>query len=407
MLIQSKSIMRSSKIKVFYTPKQVLKQDAKRNFSKSPMKPKLLLEYLEEKGLIDNFEIVSGFRPFSNNEFMIAHTKDYVEGFFNGAPIARSNSLDWSEQFANSVRYTNASLFEAIRNSLVHPEQVSFSPTSGFHHATPNAGRGFCTFSGQVIASVKLYRTYGSVGAYVDLDGHYGNSIEDARGFNKDINKAVPVGFNFNPHGYDQQYYNQLMKFLTRKLQPAILAGKIDYVVFCHGADSHEADMLHGQCSTEFWVKCSKFFWSWVKDMDELLGRPLPVSCSLFGGYRQDDYTSVLSLHTTDLVECMRNLLGLEIDYTTEVTELPKYEPPSWSTPYSQSNNNYMSRSYIKPSERHYIPSTDMGVRKQNLNRAEQVMREQREKEAERDRLNEEEFEKFYRIRVQRMEDKG
>lgn len=396
--------MRSNKIKVFYTPKQVLEQAAKNNFSKSPIKPKLLLEYLEAKGLIDNFEIVSGFRPFSNNEFMIAHTKDYVNGFFDGAPIARSNGLAWSEQFANSVRYTNASLFEAIQNSLVHPEQVSFSPTSGFHHATPTCGRGFCTFSGQVIAAVKLYRTYQAVGAYIDLDGHYGNSIEDSRDFAKDLNKAVPIGFNFNPGGYDQLYFNQLIHFLTKKLQPAIMAGKIDYVVFCHGADSHEDDMLRGQCSTEFWVNCSKFFWSWVKDMDELLGRPLPVSCSLFGGYRDDDYNSVLSLHTTDFVECMRNLLGLKIDYITKVTKAPKYELPAWRTSYSKSNINNISRSYVKPRQIHYLPSMDMNVRKQNLNTADQVMREQKKREIEHARMTEEEFDNFYRIRTQRME---
>jgi hypothetical protein len=34
--------MRSNKIKVFYNPKQVLSADAKKNFSKSPLKPKVL-----------------------------------------------------------------------------------------------------------------------------------------------------------------------------------------------------------------------------------------------------------------------------------------------------------------------------------------------------------------------------
>jgi hypothetical protein len=53
--------------------------------------------------------------------------------------------------------------------------------------------------------------------------------------------------------------------------------------------------------------------------MDQRLGRPLPVACALFGGYRDDDYTSVLSLHTADFVECFTNLLDLDVKYTIEV----------------------------------------------------------------------------------------
>lgn len=384
--------MRSNKIKVFYNPKQVLENEEARNFSKSPLKPKLLLEYLNYHGLFDdNFELVSNFRPFSNNELCIAHSREYVESFFSGGNKAESNSLRWSPQFANSVRYTNASLYEAVRNSLVNPSEVSFSPTSGFHHATPYSGRGFCTFSGQVLASVKLWRTHGAVGCYLDLDGHHGNSIDDSRDYQPDLNKAVPVGFNFNPHSYEQKYFNSLVKFLTMKLKPAIVMGKIDYVVWCHGADSHEHDDLGHQVSTEFWVKCATYFWKWVKEMDQLLGRPLPVSCALFGGYRSDDYNSVLSLHTMDFVQCLRNLLNKPIAYTHEVKERAKYVPE----PMYYNDRTPQSQLKLPPPNR-YVCSTDMGARRKRLDEADRIMREQRDRMAE----NESEFERFYRLRI-------
>ena len=79
------------------------------------------------------------------------------------------------------MRYTNASLYHAIEHAVAHPEQVALSSTSGFHHARPTGGGGFCTFSGQVIAAVKIYREHRLVGAHVDLDGHFGNSIEDSQ----------------------------------------------------------------------------------------------------------------------------------------------------------------------------------------------------------------------------------
>ena len=316
--------MRSKVIKTFYSPNQVLEQGGASNYSKSPKKPKLLLEYLEDKDLLKNFEVTDDFKPFEIADFEIAHDPSYVEEFFAGKGRCSSNALSWSKQFAESVKYTNASIYSAIKNSIDNPQEVSFSPTSGFHHARPTGGSGFCTFSGQVIASLKIYEEYGLSGAYLDLDGHYGNSIEDSRFFCKNLNKAVPLDFNINPVGYDEDYLENLGLWLAR-LKQAILDKKIHYVVWCHGADSHADDQLGSQCTTPHWVACATLFWRWVKEIDELLGEPLPVACALFGGYRDDDYTSVLSLHTSDFVECFTELLGIDVKYTIEVLPRQKF----------------------------------------------------------------------------------
>lgn len=317
--------MRSPKIKTFYSSKQVLKKGGSSNYSKSPKKPKLLLEYFDNKGLLENFEIISEFSPFENYDFEIAHDPNYVDEFFKGVGRCSSNGLAWSKNFAESVKYTNSSLYNAIRNSIVNPNEVSFSPTSGFHHARPRGGFGFCTFSGQVIASIKLYKEFGVSGAYLDLDGHYGNSIEDSREFCPDLEKAVPRDFNINPTGRNEDYLSNLALWLER-LKSAILEDKIHYVVWCHGADSHEHDQLGYQCSTEYWVACATLFWRWVREMDELLDRPLPVACALFGGYRDDDYNSVLSLHTADFVECFKELLSIDVKYNIEVRPRQKFD---------------------------------------------------------------------------------
>lgn len=316
--------MRSPIIKTFYSDKQVLEIGGSSNYSKSPKKPKLLLEYLKSRNLIENFELTDEFEPYTDDDFEIAHDPSYVSEFFAGKGRCSSNSLSWSPQFAESVRYTNASLYSAIKNAVTNPSEVSFSPTSGFHHARPSGGSGFCTFSGQVIASLKIYRELGLKGAYLDLDGHFGNSIEDSRYYCKDLNSAVPLDFNINPVGTNEDYLADLGRWLSR-LKHAILEGKIDYVVWCHGADSHEHDQLGHQCSTEYWVGCSTLFWRWVKEMDQELGRPLPVACALFGGYRDDDYQSVLSLHTSDFVECFKELLGIDVKYTIEVLPRQKF----------------------------------------------------------------------------------
>src|SRR6266403_415695 len=259
--------MRKKTISTFYDERMVLMDENVPNISKSPLKPKKIIEYIHKNGLLEYFDIKE-FEPFEKEVFYTAHFEKYVDNFFNGIePQASSNGLKWNAQFADSVRYTNASIYNAIFNSIKDPDEVSFSNTAGFHHATPDEGMGFCTFSGQVIASLKIYRELGLSGAYLDLDGHFGNSLEDSRYFAPDLNEAVPTECNINPQ-YHSKYY--------------------------------------------------------IIDLQERLKKPFPLALSLFGGYRKDDYNSVLSLHLADLVECLNILCDNDIKYKPSVIE-PRY----------------------------------------------------------------------------------
>lgn len=288
------------------------------SYSLSPSKPAFLMAHLAQQGKLDLLDVEGEFAPYDQIDFLAAHTSQYVGKFFDGAqPAASSNSIPWSAEFADTVRYTNASLYEAIKHANAHPETVTFSPTSGFHHARPYGGMGFCTFSGQAIASIKLYREQGLRGAYLDLDGHFGNSIEDTRTFTRDMSLAVPPGCNVNVIGKDGSYVKNLERKLA-KLRVSVLAGDVDYVVWCHGADSHVWDDLGEGCGTGSWLACADAFYAWVRDLDAERGRPLPVTLSLFGGYRKDGYASVLELHTADLARCGSILLG---------DGLPPYKP--------------------------------------------------------------------------------
>jgi len=311
--------MYSDKIKVFYNPKQAIDQIV--GFSRSPNKPKLLLSYLQSKNLFDNFDIISNFKPYNKNDFLIAHTKQYVNEFFNGEGLCDSNGLTWSQSFSESVKYTNASLYEAIKYSILNPECITFSPTSGFHHATPESGGGFCTFSGQVIASIKLYDEFKMKGAYIDLDGHFGNSIEDSRYFCKTedgstLDDILPSEFNINPSFSGQDYINDLENKL-KVLRKALLKGSVNYVVLCSGADSLEDDDLGSQLSYEEWIDCKKLVYNFIKEISYKRNKPIPITITLFGGYRQDHYNSVLDAHTRDIITCMEILQGKNISYNS------------------------------------------------------------------------------------------
>lgn len=294
--------MRNPKIKTFYNPQMAISEHEEKNYSMSPMKPKLLMEHITKKEKKDLFEIDEDFDPFGNDDFLIAHSIEYVNGFFNNiSPWNNSSSLQWTPEFARSVRYTNSSLYNAIRYSILYPETICFSPTSGFHHAKPHSGEAFCTFSGQVIASKKIYDEFGLSAAYVDLDAHFGNSIEDSYEFVDDLNKIITV--NLNPTGIGSYYIRNFRTKLV-KLKEQILDSKVHYLVFCHGADSTIKDDLKGQLSDKQWLKCSEIFYNFVKEIDSELGRPIPLTISLFGGYRKFAYDEVLDLHLNDLIKC-------------------------------------------------------------------------------------------------------
>jgi acetoin utilization deacetylase AcuC-like enzyme len=277
---------------------------------------------INSMNLSSYFDIKNEFRPFTNSDFQIAHENDYIENYFNGIqPLAGSNGLQWTSEFANSIRYTNSSLYHAQKYSLENPDSICFSPTSGFHHATPHSGGGFCTFSGQVISALKLYdddslkKIYGTriVTAWLDLDGHYGNSIRDTYSFAPRLKKAIPDEFNINPSGHGQDYLLDLSNKLEL-LKEAFLENRVHCICFAQGADSHRDDQLGSQCTTKEWIEAHKKIYYFIQDLTEVLKKPIPLTLSLFGGYRDDDYNSVLNLHLKNLVSCLQILCGQTVD---------------------------------------------------------------------------------------------
>lgn len=311
--------MKNSRLRTFYHPKMSVNPDNLTGYTLTPAKPRLMIEYLERKGLMEYFLLDDDFTPMPREDFYIAHTKEMVDNFFDKGKTSKILHIKWTPEYAESVKYENASLYHAIRHAVQHPEEVCFSPSSAFHHANPTRSALFCAFSGQVIASMKVYYEFGLSGAYIDLDGHYGNSIDNSRDFVPNIDKAIsPVCGNINIIARHQPYIEELKANLT-VLRKEIIENRVHYVVFCHGADSHEWDELASQLSTEEWVECSIIVYKFIQDLQNETHKQIPLILTLFGGYRRDDYNSVLSLHATDLVTCLNTLCGQDIKYTTEV----------------------------------------------------------------------------------------
>ena len=304
--------MKSEKVKVFYHPAMA---NMNSYTSKFMLKPKLFMDFLNKENLDKYIDIDSYQKPITNKDLLLAHTQEYINSMLNGDDLlSSSNNLEQSEDFVLSCIYNISSLYESIKYAINNPEQLTLSPSQGFHNAMPNKGANFCTFSGQAIASMKIYKELKKSGAYIDLDLHYGNSIDDTRLFNKTLNKAIPKGFNFNPKGKQKYYVSDLQDKLNQ-LEKGIKNGKIDYVVVAHGANSHIEDDMMGQLTTEQQLECSRMVYNTLSLYD------IPIIISLFGGCREDDYDNVLKLHTADLIEAINILTCQCIDYNPIITK--------------------------------------------------------------------------------------
>ena len=308
--------MKAPLLHTFYHPKMSVKTES---YTMGTDKPRLLMEYLGRKGLLDLFIIDDKFSPLQREDFYIAHTREMVDNFFDKGKTSKLLHIKWTTEYAESVKYENASLYCAIKYAVQNPEEVCFSPSAAFHHANPTRSALFCAFSGQVIASMKLYYEFGLCGSYIDLEGHHGNSIDNSRDFVPDLDKAISqVCGNINISVRHAAYINELKNHLSI-LHDEILADRVHYVVFGHGADSHEWDELASQLTTEEWIECSKLVYTMILNLEQETGKSIPLIIFLEGGYRRDDYNSVLSLHTTDLVRCLNILCNKYPEYTIEV----------------------------------------------------------------------------------------
>ena len=309
--------MYDQKIKTFFKEEQV--PPIRVGYSRSPEKPKLIVEKIKKNSdLKNNFKFLN-FKPLNKDDFKLVHHTKYVDDFFDGVkPLCDSNGLNWDPNFADTVRYTNASLYNAQKESIANPNGICFSPTSGFHHAKPRGGFGFCTFSGQVLSALKNFKEFGYKTLWIDLDGHYGNSIEDSKKEYSELSQFLPEDCNINPFGREENYLNDL-KLKLGLVKDRLIKEDNWSVCFAQGADSHIWDQLGGQVGTQNWIEAHKIVYNFIKDVNSKRGKNLPLTISLFGGYRDDHYDSVLNLHLSNIISCMNILCGYDIEYNPVV----------------------------------------------------------------------------------------
>lgn len=149
---------------------------------------------------------------------------------------------------------------------IIHEKaNIVFNLVGGFHHASRSFAEGFC-YVNDIIVAIDAFLARGYRVAYIDLDAHHGNGVQDAyyrddrvlvislhesgktlfpwSGFKEEIGEDIGKGFNINiplPVDTDDEAYQWIF---NRLVTPAVSFFKPTVVVAVVGADTHKNDPL-------------------------------------------------------------------------------------------------------------------------------------------------------------------
>ena len=227
-------------------------------------------------------------RPAVEEELLWLHSSEYISAVrsfsvgLRGYDPRRFNFVGqgdnpiYSGMYDAAVLSTGASLAaaELVANRDV---DVAFSISGGLHHAAAGHASGFCIFNDPALAIMYL-RQRGLRVAYVDIDAHHGDGVQDAffdddsvltisvhesgrflfpgTGFVNEVGVGSGVGYSVNlplyPYTDDEIY----LEAFHRVVPPILRAFAPDVLVTQLGIDSYHTDPLtHLQVTTRGYVE--------------------------------------------------------------------------------------------------------------------------------------------------------
>jgi acetoin utilization deacetylase AcuC-like enzyme len=268
--------------KVFYDERQnVTVNDS---LSPSAEKPAKAVESWKKLGIPFS---ISTFEPLTIDEICLAHDRGFVESVLS---LETPNGFgNCNPQVAEALPWVCGSMVASALHSY-RSKELSFSPTSGAHHACYAHGICFCTFNFLAIAAIRVHQEGAVNVGILDLDNHHGNGTENIM---KRLDLSYIRHYSF---GNECLQRGQVEAWLARL--PDIVRGfaGVDLLIVNAGVDPHISDPLGGLMTTRQMALRDSMVFRTAAELN------LPVSVSLAGGYQMDEdgnIDAVLQLHDT------------------------------------------------------------------------------------------------------------
>ncbi len=260
-----------------------------------PMRPERLrytYELLAAYGAFDgNNSLLVPPRPATDEELRRLHSSEYVSAVRSlslGLAGYDPSRFNFHRQGDNPIYpgmydaaalSTGASLMaaEMLANREV---DVAFNISGGLHHAALDHASGFCVFNDPALA-IKYLREQGLRVAYVDIDAHHGDGVQNAffddaqvltisihesgqflfpgTGFVMESGAGSGKGYSVNlplyPYTDDETYVEAFLEVVP----PLLRAFAPDVLVTQLGIDSYHSDPLtHLQVTTQGYLEAIK-----------------------------------------------------------------------------------------------------------------------------------------------------
>ncbi len=260
---------------------------------------------------------VSPKRSLTEEDLAAVHSADYLKKIKDSVEIA--HILEIAEVRAVPFIMINQFLLKPMRwacagTMLAAAEamKVGFAINmgGGYHHASPDAGGGFCVYS-DIAMAINSLRQSGSLAesdvvAYIDLDAHQGDGVchtymHDLRvqlfdmysefNFPDDqvardrLDWDIPVTSDWSSEDYLLELKNHLPEFLNTLIEES---EKVGFAIYNAGTDVYEEDPL-GQLN----VTAEAILQRDLFVIEELRKRQIPTLMLLSGGYTRASYQLV------------------------------------------------------------------------------------------------------------------
>ncbi|MBN2493940.1 MAG: GNAT family N-acetyltransferase [Deltaproteobacteria bacterium] len=241
-----------------------------------PDRARVALNLINRQGFLNEpWMRIEEPRMITRERLIESHNPMYIEA------LERANSGEWDESFLRFhlggdecpifpglfdyiLLYTSAT---ATGVDLIADENanVVFNPLGGFHHASRSHAEGFCYVNDAIVA-IDSFLARGFRVAYVDIDAHHGNGVQDAyyrddrvlfislhqsgktlypwSGFETEIGEDIGKGYTINvplPEETDDEAFGMVFE---RIVPPALRLFVPSVVVVVVGADTHRSDPL-------------------------------------------------------------------------------------------------------------------------------------------------------------------
>ena len=261
-----------------------------------PIRVKLAVDLIRSTGLIEHCHLLPPRRA-TIAELELVHSPEYVDLVRQLSDPARrrrvSVELIEAAGFGSADNPISDDLHEGtslvVGASLVGAEAVetgaalhAFSPSGGLHHAHRNRASGFCTYDDPAIAC-RWLKDQGHRVAYVDVDVHHGDGVEDifdndpdvltislhesgrflfpGTGFPQDCGvgkgRGAAANLPFMPFTWDDPWlegFEKVVPVMLRRFKPTVLVTQ-------DGCDTHYLDPLaHVAATTRIWPRVGRMF---------------------------------------------------------------------------------------------------------------------------------------------------